>query len=688
MRTMRWTTRGAMALLLLVAACADDGAGASSASDAATDVGLDASGAGAGDTAGPSDGAAGVDAGNTADAAPDSTDAGLADVAGGDAAVEDVAADAAAGGDATSADGGGADADVVVGPKLPHFALSVIHFNIQYVCGGTVGIIDSLGGLLTRPEGFSELDEAQLEDQIIVESFHPILVLLDNHPSWTLTIELQGYMVEIIMARHPDTFALMKTLNEQGRLELVSFHYSDQLFVAGTRESMDRSLAMNEAIFAQAGLTRAGSIFTQEGQFGVGMAPLMEKYGYHTALVPRNLWKFQLGEDAPVAPLYTMRGVHAIVGGRSIDDAESGIQSTWTFFDDGEKLMTNDMDPYISSLFVFHQPSYDEYEKQLLDLEAAGWQIAGIDTYVQAVEEAGIATPELPPILDGSWQPKNSNNMYRWMGGQGVWGFAERDNDVLTSVVRARHAILAAEAAIPGGSALIDQAWRELLLGEVSDATGWNPWGGEVQYGLTHAHAAEALALQALEPTIAAGQQVDLATGEVAPLEAAPAPGDVVDPLLAVVAAGTGWDITQTWRADPDGGATLEVTFAPGEGAKRDLSVVFPFTNDQVVYSPAMLEDEVQSTPLTDYVWGSIGLPCANGMLGLADGLFVVKDLRTVHLAAVIDRGPGTVTYRDETTPTDQPVTWRFLVLDGVTAEQARARADRLNVHPIWRPAP
>lgn len=677
----------AMALLLGVAGCAADDDGAVGGADA---VAADAGGTDAADAAGadaPGGDAPGGDA--TADAtadAADATDAALPDAAEDAGAADAADAEDAAPDAADAPDAGPDTADVVVGPKLPHFALSLIHFNIQYVAGGTEGIIDSLGGLLTRPEGFSELDEAELEDQIVVESFHPILVLLDNHPTWTLTIELQGYMVEIIMERHPETLALMQSLNAAGRLELVSFHYSDQLFTAGTYESMDRSLAMNEAVFEAADLVRSKSIFTQEGQFAVGMAPLMQKYGYDTALVPRNLWKYQMGEAAGAAPLYAMRGVHAIVGGRAIDDAESGIKSTWTFFDDGEKLMTNDLDPYISSLFVFHQPSYDEYEKELSDLEAAGWQIAGIDTYVQAVKDAGIAVPDLPPILDGSWQPGNSNNMYRWMGGQGVWGFAERDNAILTGIVKARHALLAAEAVAGQDAPLVKQAWRELLLGEVSDSTGWNPWNGEVEYSLTHTQAALDLALEALAPTIAAGQQVDLMTGEVGPVVPEAPPGDVVDPLVAVEASGTGWQIEQTWRAAPEGGAWLEVAFTPGEGAKRDVRVVFPFTHDHVVYTPAMLEGEVEASPLAGYAWSSIGLPCANGLLGLADGLFVIKDLRTVHLAAVIDRGPQTVTFRDETIPTTEPALWRFLVLDGVTAEQARARADRLNVHPIWRP--
>lgn len=671
--------RAGLVILLALGGCAgDDAAG-----------GVDA----LADVAAPSDMADAVASDVVADAASDGTGGGT-DVGSADIAVADTAADAApdVADDATpdaTPDAADAPQDVVAPPDLPHYALSLLHFNIQYVAGGSEGIIDSLGGLLTRPEGFSELDEAEMEDQIIVESYRPVLDLLAAHPTWTLSIEMQGYMLEKIMERHPETFALTKSLVEAGQVELVSFHYSDQLFVAGHRESMERSLAMNEAVFAKAGIQRSGAIFTQEGQFGEGMAPLMAEYGYDVALLPKNLWSYQHGEG-PVAPLYSMRGKHVIIGGRSVQDEASGLQSTWVFLDDGELLMTNDLDPYLSSLFVFHQKSYDDFEKQLMDMEAQGWKISSLGAWRQAVLDAGIEVPELPPVLDGCWQPKNTQNVYRWMGGAGVWGASERDNTVLRNNVRARHALLAAEAVDAGAatpSPLIAEGWRELLLGEVSDATGWNPWNGEVQYSLTHSAAAQALAEQVLAAGLGGGQQVDLATGAIEPLTAEAPPGAAVDPLFALQASGKAWAAAEQWQESPDGGVVLTVTFTPeSPNPGRDLQVVMPYTHDHVIYSPALLEDEVVSYPLDGFTWSSIGIPLANGLLGIAPDRYLIKDMRTLHLAAVLDRGAQTVTFRDETSPTDvQQVVWRFVILDGVTAEEARQRADGLNVHPIWR---
>ena len=652
-----------------------------------------------GDTTAGADVAVGpVDAGG--DVAAAAPDAQIDSTAGDpDAGLDDVQADVVddvASVDAGEPDAGGAadtaTADVPAPPDLPHYALSMIHFNIQYVAGGTEGLLASFGDLLQDVEGFDEMGEAALEDQIVAESFHPILALLDAHPTWTLTIELQAAMIEVIVQRHPETYALLQKLALAGRVELVSFHYSDQLFTAGHRESMERSLAMTKAVFESAGLPLSGAVFTQEGQFGEGMAPLMKEYGYDVALLPRNLFKFFYG-DVPAAPRYDMRGVDVVIGGKGITDDASGIQSTWVFFDDGEKLMTDDLDPYLSNLFVFSQASYDDFEAKLMELEAQGWKIAGIEQYRQAVIDAGIAKEPLPPVIDGSWQPGNSNNMFRWMGGAGVWGKDEQDNRVLTGVARARHALLAAEVANGGddgpASVLIHDGWRELLLGEVSDATGWNPFIGEVTYGIEHTAAAQALADQALASLLAEPSQIDIAKGVVEPLTPAPAPGEALDvPPLVVEAQGAGWTPALAWTADPEGGALLEVTFTPQpDVAGRELQVAFPFEHDQIVYSPAMLESEVVALPLSGFAFGTVGLPLANGMIALGPDRFLIKEITSVHLACVLDKAAKTATFRDETAPNDQgPVTWRFHVLDGVTAEQARERADRLNVHPVYRP--
>ncbi len=79
------------------------------------------------------------------------------------------------------------------------FALAVFHFNIQYVVGGLIGFLPT-----AEPVAAWELDEPAVEDQIVRESFEPVLDLFLAHPSWGTDIELQGLFLEILEARHPD----------------------------------------------------------------------------------------------------------------------------------------------------------------------------------------------------------------------------------------------------------------------------------------------------------------------------------------------------------------------------------------------------------------------------------------------------------------------------------------------------
>src|SRR5512141_64392 len=84
------------------------------------------------------------------------------------------------------------------------YALSMFHFNIQYVAGGMVGYY-------SMPNPAIDLDAEQIEDAIVTESFAPVLELYAKHPAWGANIELQGYMLDVLAARHPDTLALLRT---------------------------------------------------------------------------------------------------------------------------------------------------------------------------------------------------------------------------------------------------------------------------------------------------------------------------------------------------------------------------------------------------------------------------------------------------------------------------------------------
>jgi len=560
---------------------------------------------------------------------------------------------------------------------MPSYVLTLLHFNLQYCAGGLEGLYT------TWPT-----DAESVENQIIDESFAPVLDVLDAHPTWTFDLELQAYMIEVLAARRPDVLDHLRALADSGQVELVSFHYSDQLWTAYPWRDQEVSLALTRQVFDDNDLPLSDVVWTQEGQFGQGMLERMPDAGYAIAVMPHNLAEFTW--DGSIAnPVYSYSGgsgpVTVIPGGSGFATADFSVG--WHFLDDGELYATNDLDPYLGPAFLYDAEATAERVAELEAAEAAGAQVIGVHDYVTAVLATSSGTPApLPPVLDGTWQPDDTTNMYRWMGGSGLWGDDEHDDRVLTTNMHARHVVEAAEIA-GGDPATIELAWRALLLGEVSDATGWNPYPTEPQYALDHAAEALALAQDSLVGQCGDELFVDIAAGartDVAPTEttfAATAP-------LVVTVGGRTTDTTWLEVTRTEDGVReyqVEVLFGGGDDP---LELVFPWDGEQITTVPALMDQPVAIDAST--VMDPAGIALPTGLLRLSDGAWLVQDTSTTHLAAVLSRAGGTCTFQDQTVPADQEARWvyRLFVGDGsVTDDAVRdaalAVAHRLNVAPV-----
>jgi hypothetical protein len=684
-------------------------------------LGCDDGGGGRGSDAAPGDGAVAQDATPADGAAP-------ADVAPDGAAATDAAPDAlppdAAAADAAAADAG-PEPDAAPLPPCPpppageappggRWVLSMFHFNVQYVAGGLEGYAAAAFG---NPDLAPRIDATAeaVEDLIVTESLVPLLEMLDRNEGLALTLEMQGYMVDVMRARHPAALDLMRRLANAGKAELASIHWSDQFFLAFGREDMDESWRRTQASFAAAGLPLSRAVFTQEGQFGEGFAEwLAERRPDAVMVMPRNLQGF-FRRDLADAPLFKV-GALDVVLPRGLGDGV--VERQWSFFDDGELLATNDQNPYFANTFRRHEPSVRAYEHELRCARDNGWRVGRVSDYVDAVRAAGYEAGPLGPFVDGTWQPGSTRGPLRWMGGGGLYKKHERDNEVLTTCVRARGLVLALQAADPRSPAL-DDAWRHLLWGQVSDARGINPWLGEVRYGLDNCGRAAQLAEDALRDAAAgsAAIRVDTGTGAVERLRSrAPLPArvPVAAPVEVQVADHGGrpfelaWTVESGRPAGPDNPPTLEVRWAahPDLTARYEncllagledfacaqvppaMSIRVPRDPGAMVYRPALgtaLRRHVEADfalsgdARSDGVW----YPAADGLVGLGGDRFLVKDTASVHLAwgwpAGEDRNDAVV-LRDETQPAHLPVTWRFRYVEGEAA--ALRWADR-NLRPV-----
>jgi len=567
------------------------------------------------------------------------------------------------------------------------YALSVFHFNIQYVIGGLYGFVP-----LEPDFPAWEIGPDAAEDMIVEESFAPILDLLDEHPDWTLTLELQAYFIEVLAERHPDVLDQLRDLVDSGGVELVSFHYADQLFIAFPYEDWQRSNDLAQDVFEQYDLELSGAVFCQEGQGAEGMARRMEETGYTVMAWPKNLWKYQHGDWDP-APYYTFGNIHMVTAAKGVNDPVNGVYTTWTFMGDGELLATGDWDPYFPWFFKYRPQAVEEYETHLQDLVDQGYVISGIEDYVNDMITLGIDPGEPPRLLDGTWQPGSTESVSMWLGRGGLWRKDERDNHVRTLCNMAHREIkaadtIAAEAGLDREEELFE-AWRNLFMSEVSDGSGINPYRGEMEF--TVASAAEAIRVsrdiidEAKAELAMDSVLIDTAAGTVDEGEFS-WPGEPVNGPVNVTVRALGREYEQHWYQLSNDPKTyrLEINFTAGTDKKhREMSVTFPGWADDFLTTTALIDDEVQAYPRADFTLENnhMYLPGPIGLFGIGRGWWVVKDMANVHLAGLIYQNKKDLRFEDLTAPWFETITWVFYLVKGDEAD-ALALADSVNVHP------
>jgi len=575
-----------------------------------------------------------------------------------------------------------------------HAKATLYHFNVQYVAGGMERFPDGVG----RDPKFS-MTETEVEDVIITESFAPLLDVLELHPRWHVDLEMQGLMIEVMAARHGATLDRLRRLAKRGQVEVVSFHYSDQLFLAYPKRDLVRSVELNKQVFVKHDIPLSPVVFTQEGQFNEGMLKVMAEHGYTTAVMANNLYDWQYGGPPP-SRFMTKHGVDVVLNGGSVF---GDLTVEWAGPGDGELIVTGNTSPYLGpGGFKRVEEEVRLWEQGLAADEAAGKKLLTVSELVAEAKARGTFT-EMPHVLDGTWRPRDTKNLARWMGTLGglfdLIVVTEHDNFVLTNNVQASLDVAACEAVIAWAAremksghaqrALeLETASRELMLAEVSDSTGWTPWLGEVQYSLAHAKAAREAARRCIDsPPLRrrTHRRVDLKTGEVTDGELEAVTRTKVEGPFEVRIDAPGRQVTATWSRLSDDRLELVVEAAAGthKNDHRLLSVTFPMGFERIAYSPALDEGTLVDVPASQYAPGvQQTIPAPNGLVGLGPSRWLVKDTRSVHVAALLRAGARELELRDETLHASDVVSWRFEVVDG-DAARALAVANEVNVTPV-----
>lgn len=602
------------------------------------------------------------------------------------------------------------------------FALTMFHWNIQYVAGGLVttwngddiSICEMMFGELDPADDpCTGWDDARLNDWIIEDSMLPVLEMYLKHPDWKVTFEIPGLMLDEMVARHPETLAKLRAAAQSGQVEIVSFHWSDQLFLAFPERDLAKSVELTKQKFAEQCIPLSKVVFNQEGQSGLGKHAFMAKHGYEIDVIHRNLVKYVQNTEQPGWPYYTSNGigtsdpVYAVVGGSV--DPESGVDVAWAFFDDGEVLATP-ANPYFAPVDGYHPEEVDAYEFKLNELATAGYWHTTITEYVNHLKAKEIDPKPLAAIGDSTWQPKDTEGISRWMGRRGTLPYSthEQDGVMRAANYRASKAVEGARLMIEAGrnagkdvtaaEAKLEEAYLHLLRCEVSDVTGINPWQGEFVYGQMHTDGANELAdeinVMMFEALGWPAVKIDIGEGKAEMLQSIPildAPQTTEAPLADIVVDTPGRTNTVVWY-DLGGVAEMHLAFSQSEDTvgddidKRRVTLTFPRFEDKLIYSPGLIEDAVVEQSMTDFTfqYPQTYLPLANGLVGLGNDWWVLKDCGNQHVAVriAVTEEDKVIQFIDETVAHDTPGTWVFRVFQG-TAEEAITKARALNTHPV-----
>jgi hypothetical protein len=564
-----------------------------------------------------------------------------------------------------------------------YYCLSLYHFNIQYVPGGLKGYFKTIFNI-DLPE--AELNQEEIEERIVKESFEPILDIYLQNPSWGADIELQGYMIEVMKNRFPEVLSKLKVLVDRNQIDLISIHYSDQLFLAYPLEDMEWSLKINDEIIKSSGLKISPVIFAQEGQTGEGLFRFLKNYGYRILVVPVGLFEF-LHSNKSVKPLYSIEDGYAVIGGKDIDDGN--IKVKWTFFDDGELAATGGANPYFGTKFKKNENAIKEMISKLKSLEGDGCKISKISTFVEEITRT-YSPERLPPLIDGTWHPERSMNMFRWMGGKGEFAnkVHEKDNKVLTNNYKVSLLVRAAEILMNEKSRFdlsskLEDAKKEILLAEVSDSTGWNPWTNEINYSLEKAEKAQKLAQEIISeigepPYISLKEKRSLNSYKGLKTREGkfPIPYTIWAEGYSYETKEEKFENIDAWR--------IEIRFFPDKETGNgfgSVKITFPLFEKIIEYSPSLLR-EVASYNGNDFSFKRIGLALYNGLVGLGNGYYIIKDINTTHLAGIIDFENKTLEFIDET---GENIEYFAFILFRGNKEEALSLAEEINSYPVLK---
>ncbi|MCP4177661.1 MAG: hypothetical protein GY756_07835 [bacterium] len=551
------------------------------------------------------------------------------------------------------------------GQGVKKYALGLFHFNLQYVAGNK-----------------------KIQNRIIEEDLYPVLQFFEANPKYKSDIEIQGYAIKVLAEHYPEVFKLLKKLVNNGQIELVVGHYSDQFFIAYPAEDLLKSIELSDQLLKKYELKRSKVFYGQELQWTPAYASVLKgNYNIAVSSCDFDPFKWYYGILQPLGyEHYGLNKILVFVGSGKKD--LGNIKWKWAFLDDGECFLTKDLNSDFKLVPSVAKENKDNYKKLLNE----GYQFVTISEFVNILKnDTNYKVVDYPYVPEGTWNMDKTGGPYMWMGKQsGV------DADGITRALsyQARGKILLAtilvnelkkdNVDISVMKNQITNAWKELLLSEVSDSTGWTPLKEEIRYTSKHAAEANNIAENIIfkaEKFMQLGDEkvlVDTKNREISKLEHIyeTEKTDSLTPVWFDVKAknytaschkinNNLYQLDIKCRRPQDGNIIIEFDSAKtglqySAGAGERISVKIP-TN--------LKHDPV--------------LTLSNGYLYLGNGYSLIKDCSVEHLAAKCKLSEGKVVFREGLSKKTHSMKMRFYILKG-TPEEGLNLGNQINTWPSY----
>jgi len=549
------------------------------------------------------------------------------------------------------------------------YTMALYHFNVQYVPGSTA-----------------------IENRVIEESFYPLLKMYQRHSTWRCNIELSGYMLELLHQRYPQILDLLKFLMSEGKIELIVSHYSEQFLVAYPRIDMVKSIEISDALLDSLDLVRSGLFFAQESQWTPGYAGLLNSYDYDTVVVASDPWYYYLHHRMKIrSPLYFLEdnstqslsadarqlNVLLFTKPKFIND----IEFRWSWAYDGEFANTY----AYNNDFRYDSSREQAHEKKLKKFEAEGCYFAFISEVVTMLNE--MTAPErIPKIPEATWDMKKCKGVWRWMGNN----IADYEDDafVRAYTYQARQEALVAETLLKKtsekGIDISDEEqtllniWKQILLAEVSDSTGWFPWEIEVKESIKLIDSALTLLDNVIaELKVKLGYQdsllkVDPSKNTISKVSSIISPEPTSAPNLNIKIKGGPYQINYT---KGEFGVTINIKMFLEE--KSTVEIKFPAENS-IMYSPSLAENTLITLNPSD-IHENPYLPLSNGLVIINGSKAIIKHCAERHMAMQWNRDKYIV-FKE--TAVSGNLTYSFTFVEDIFYFNFIYIANSINVYP------